>query len=351
MQAAQSIQRVQYMGMDALDLYPEHKADYRVVYLDGQPQDIGRHQASYLKPVPPPFKPWPWETDRHFLGSCARIVENFAPWLVPELTTFAEHTGIAVEQGLFIRGGELAHGCSAVVWRASNGHVMVGRTYDFYVRMRTRHLLITRPTQGFEHLGMNGGLVGGRYDGVNEHGLFIALHKVMANRPDQTQPGVPYHLIPRIVLQSCTNAVEAADMIERIPHLASFNYTLADPTGTMIALECYPGAPVCRREDERVLAVTNHYTDAALRLYQGKRSIVGSETRKVWLENIGGTGDPWHVTAQAVASHEGDVCAHREFGATLWAGVFDLTARRVAYSFGAPCRNELQSFAFPGDRL
>ncbi len=335
--------------MDAFDLYPEHHADYRIVRLNGQPHDLGRYQASYLRPVPPPFKPWPWETDQYFLGSCATIVGDIAPWLVPELDSFAEHTGIASYQGLFIRGGELAHGCSAVVWRASNGHVMAGRTYDFYVRMRTRHLLITKPTHGFAHLGMNGGLVGGRYDGVNEHGLFIALHKVMANRQDYTKPGVPYHLIPRIVLQSCTNATDAADMIERIPHLASFNYTLADPSGTMIALECYPGAPVRRREEERVLAVTNHYTDPELRQFQGKRSTEGSETRKGWLETIGGAGDPWDVTARAMASHEAGVCAHREFGATLWAGVFDLTAGRVAYSFGAPCRNALQPFAFPGD--
>lgn len=335
--------------MDAFDLYPEHRADYRIVHLDGPPHNLGQQQAAYLRPVPPPFKPWPWETDQGFLGSCAEIVGDLAPWLLPELRTFAKRSGIATEQGLFIRGGELAHGCSAVVWRASNGHVMAGRTYDFYVRMRTRHLLITQPAQGFAHLGMNGGLVGGRYDGVNEHGVFIALHKVMANRLDHPQPGVPYHLIPRIVLESCTTAEDAADLIERIPHLASFNYTVADASGTMIALECYPGASVFRREEERVLAVTNHYTDPLLRAFQGKRPIDGSEARKTWLEHIGGAGDPWDVTANAVANHEAGVCAHREFGATLWAGVFDLTARRVAYSFGAPCRNALQPFAFPGD--
>jgi hypothetical protein len=335
--------------MEALDLRTEHQADYRVVRLTGHPEDLGRHQAGYLRPAPPPFKPWPWETDQRFLGSCAAIVGDIAPWLVPELRAFAEYTGIPLAQGLFIRGGEQRHGCSAVVWRASNGHVMAGRTYDFYVRMRTRHLLITRPVDGAEHLGMNGGLVGGRYDGVNEHGVFIALHKVMTNRPERTEPGVPYHLIPRIVLQCCTTAADAAVLIEHIPHLASFNYTVADPSGTMIALECYPGVPVRRREEERVLAVTNHYTDPALRPMQGKRSIESSEARKARLEETGGQGDPWKITACAVADHEGGVCSHREFGATLWAGVFDLTARRVAYSFGAPCRNDLVPYSFPGD--
>ncbi len=57
----------------------------------------------------------------------------------------------------------------------------------------------------------------------------------------------------------------------------------------------------------------------------------------------------WEITKAAISDHRSGVCSHREFGATLWAGVFDLTARRLAYSFGAPCRNVLQPFAFPGD--
>lgn len=335
--------------MNALDFQSEREADYRIVELAGQPAAIGRRHASYLIPVASPFRRWPWETNRDFLHACGKIVRDTAPWLWPELATFAELAGLPPEQGLFVRAGALPHGCSAVAWRAPNGHVLAGRTYDFYTRMRTRHLLITDPQQGWAHLGMNGGLVGGRYDGVNEHGLFIALHKVMTNHPERDRPGVPYHLIPRIALQSCTSADEAADLIERLPHLASFNFTVADRSGAFIALECYPGRPVQRREGDGVLAVTNHYTAPSLTPLQGKRPVDGSYRRKAGLESIGGYGDPWAITAGAISDHASDVCAHREFGATLWAGVFDLTARRVAYSFGAPCRNRLQEFVFPGD--
>ena len=192
--------------VSSLDLQAEREADYRIVELRGEPALIGRCHASYLQPVPPPFRPWPWEANRDFLRACAAVVDEVAPWLWPELATFAEMAGLLPEQGLFVRAGALAHGCSAVVWRAPNGHVLAGRTYDFYIRMPTRHLLITEPVDGFRHLGMNGGLVGGRYDGVNEHGLFVALHKVMADRPERDVPGVPYHLLPRIALQRCVTA-------------------------------------------------------------------------------------------------------------------------------------------------
>ena len=335
--------------MHTLDLQSEREADYRIVALAGRPAMIGDTHARHLHPVPSPFRRWPWEADLPFLRSCAAIVGEIAPWLLEELGTFAEHHGMPAEQGLFVRAGSLNHGCSAVVWRAPNGHVLAGRTYDFYVRMRTRHLLITEPEHGFKHLSMNGGLVGGRYDGVNEHGLFVALHKVMADRPDPVRPGVPYHLVPRIVLQSCRTAEEAADLIERMPHLASFNYTLADPSGTLLALECYPGQPVERREAYHVLGVTNHYTSPALAPFQGRRSTEASRRRADALEAVAVFDDPWSATLGAIADHTGDICCHREFGATLWAGVFDLTARKAAYCFGAPCRNPLRPFAFPGD--
>jgi hypothetical protein len=327
------------------DLHHEHAADYRIVHLLGSGADIGGCMVQYLTCVPSPFKKWPWEEDRVFLQECAVILNAIAPWLWHELATFAERRGFPPEQGLFVRSGSLAHGCSAVVWHTHDGRVLAGRTYDFYIRMRTRHLLITRPHDGYEHVGMNGGLVGGRYDGINEHGLFVALHKVMADRPAVITPGVPYHLVPRLALQCCRTATEAADLIMHLPHLASFNYTLADPSGALIALECYPGRPVHYREGRRVLAVTNHYISPDLAPLQGWRSIAESQRRKAALESIAERwGDPWETTIEAVSDHEHGVCCHREFGTTLWAGVFDLQARCAAYSFGAPCRRPMVKY-------
>jgi hypothetical protein len=157
------------------DLELEQAADYRVVELCGSGADIGAQMAQVLQRVPSPFRKWPWEEDHDFLEACATMLEDVAPWLWEELATFAEGIGLPAEQGLFVRGGSLPHGCSAVAWRAPDGRVLAGRTYDFYTRMRTRHLLVTQPVEGYRHVGMNGGLVGGRYDGVNEHGVFVAL--------------------------------------------------------------------------------------------------------------------------------------------------------------------------------
>jgi hypothetical protein len=330
------------------DLEHERLADYRVVHLRGTGAEIGAAMARTLRRVPSPFRAWPWEEDYAFLGGCAAIVGEIAPWLWEELASFADHLGLRPEQGLFVRAGSLPHGCSALAWRADDGRVLTGRTYDFYVRMRTRHLLVTEPKQGYAHLGMNGGLVGGRYDGINQHGLFVALHKVMTDRPATVAPGVPYHLVLRLALQCCRTAEQAAALIMRVPHLASFNYTLADPSGALIALECYPGQPVQRRESDRVLAVTNHYQSPSLARFQGRRPTAESRQRMAALEAVHTRwGDPWNVTLDAISDHAAGVCCHREFGATLWAGVFDLGAKLAEYSFGAPCRNRLVAYEVP----
>ncbi|HEX6288530.1 MAG TPA: C45 family peptidase [Herpetosiphonaceae bacterium] len=330
------------------DVEHERQADYRIVHLSGTGADIGTMMAQTLQRVPSPFKRWPWEEDHGFLQACASIVCDLAPWLWHELATFADRLDLPSEQGLFVRAGSLPHGCSAVAWRAYDGRILAGRTYDFYVRMRTRHLLMTRPSDGYAHIGMNGGLVGGRYDGLNEHGLFVALHKVMADRPATHTPGVPYHLVPRLALQCCRTAEEAAALIMRMPHLASFNYTLADPSGALIALECYPGQPVQRRDGDDVLAVTNHYLSPSLARFQGRRPTAESRRRMAALEAVSERwGDPWGATLDVIADHESGVCCHREFGATLWAGVFDLGAKLAGYCFGAPCRNRLREYIVP----
>jgi hypothetical protein len=317
----------------------EAHIDYQRIALSGSPEAMGRQQASYLQPVPSPFRRNPWEEDTAFLHGCAEAVCALAPQLWAELAAFAVARGLPPERGLFVRGGALPHGCSAVAWRTVDGRVLAGRNYDFYERMPTRHLLRTQPERGYCHLGMNGGLVGGRYDGVNERGLFVALHKVMAERRDPVAPGVPFHLVLRLALELCADAYEAVGLIAGMRHIASFNYTVADAGGNLFALECFPGERVRVRRAARVIAVANHYTSPALAPRQGGRPLDGSRARVARLRQVAeATGEPWAATADALRDHTSGVCAHKEFGATLWSGLFDLTQRRAAYAFGAPCQ-------------
>jgi Acyl-coenzyme A:6-aminopenicillanic acid acyl-transferase len=325
-----------------------YTADYRTIALAGPPEAIGRAQAAYLRPVGTPFRRNPWEEDAAFIRACAVLVAHLHAPLWEELAAFADALRMPAERALFVRAGALPQGCSAFAWALDDGRVLAGRNYDFYDRMPTRHLLLTRPERGYAHIGMNGGLVGGRYDGMNERGLFVALHKVMADRPRHTAPGVPYHLLPRLALETCATAREAAWLIADMPHLAAFNYTLADASGACFKLETYPGLPVQAREGAAGIAVANHYESAALAPLQGLRSTAGSHARVAAMEQAPPTwADPWEAAALVLSDHQTGMCSHKEFGATLWSGIFDLTERRAAYAFGPPCRVPYREVAIP----
>jgi hypothetical protein len=332
----------------------EDAADYRVIKLSGSPMLIGRAQAAYLRPVGAPFRPAIWEGDTAFLRACARVITSFHAPLWDELAAFADALSLPAERALFVRAGALPHGCSAFAWVRDDGQVIAGRNYDFYERMPTRHLLITQPERGYAHVGMNGGLVGGRYDGMNERGLFVALHKVMADRPLHMPPGVPFHLLPRMALETCATAPEAARLLSAMPHLAAFNYTIADASGACFAVETYPGRQAQLREGAGGIAVANHYESAVLAPLQGQRSLVSSHARSAAMAQMPPPwDDAWDAAMALLAEHRWGMCCHREFGATLWSAVFDLSARRAAYAFGPPCRVSYREIAAPwaGDKM
>jgi hypothetical protein len=326
----------------------EQAADYRTLLLSGTPTQIGRSQAAFLRPVPPPFRRAPWEDDIPFLRGCIQLLAGLYSPLWEELAAFADALNLPTERGLFVRAGALPHGCSAFAWVCEDGRVIAGRNYDFYDRMPTRHLLITTPQQGYAHVGMSGGLVGGRYDGINERGLFVALHKVMADRPNQIAPGMPFHLLPRLALETCATAEEAARLFVSLPHIASFNFTLADASGACFAVETYPGQPAQLRRGQGHIAVANHYETPQLAPLQGQRSLISSHARSAAMSQVPSLWeDPWDAAKDLLSSHRWGMCGHREFSATLWSGVFDLSARRVEYAFGPPCRVPYRPISVP----
>ena len=170
--------------------------------------------------------------------------------------------------------------------------------------------------------------------------------------PEQVPPGVPFWLAPRIVLERCRTAREAAAQIEEMPHLFPFNYLVAD-ADEMFAVEAYPGQVRARLPIGDVLIVTNCFQLPEMRPLHGRRSLTAQIERVRWVEaritSEGGT-DPeeaWTWAQGVLRDHSVPVCHHRPTQATLWALVADLTERRIAYCLGAPCRNEFKEYHWP----
>jgi hypothetical protein len=332
-------------------------------YVLGQAQ--GRRTERFAVPAW-----WPAPPPLAFAADCARqIAEAHAP-LLDELRGYADAQGLPYDdllrgvcrRSMRLRAAPSAWparypegGCSSLAAVGVDGHVRVGRNYDFHPAQRVRQRLRLAPARGRATLGTRGSVPGGRYDGVNDAGLFVCLHVALSDEPAEARPGIPFHLLPRIVLETCAGTAEAVDLLTRVRHLHAFNYLVADARGDLAVVEAHPEAARVAARGEPAVAATNHYRHPEMRRYQRGRKLAHSERRLSHLQaqgarlqsSAGRAADG--ALAAAMRDHASGVCGHAGGHTTLWSLTADLTARRIAYARGAPCQASPEPVAWPGD--
>lgn len=224
--------------------------------------------------------------------------------------------------------------------------------------LRDHHLLRIRqrirlsPERGRPSLGTRGSVPAGRYDGVNSAGLFACLHVVLADAPDRPRPGAPFHLVPRLILETCRSVREALDLIVRLPHMHPFNYTLADASGALASVEAHPTRvrtldPDLTPDGRPIVAAANHYRHPDMRPFQRGRKLDHSIRRRTALASSDSVAS-LDALASALSDHASGVCGHSGGHTTLWSLLADLTARAVRYAAGAPCAAPFEPMAWPG---
>ena len=368
------------------DLELEKQADYRVYTLAGDHYEIGRQwgMAAIGEETDPPT---PEEAAKaaqllgltldqfaaldaavgaegveeealspsqlSFAEECLQVVCNFHPPLLDEFEGWAESLGLGTDSilGMLSFGMEqIPRHCSAFAWRTKDG-LIVGRNYDFFYWARTRHLIHAKPDIYYATVGMNDGLLGGRQEGVNEPGLFVAHCRAMARQPSQVRPGVAFHLVPRILLETCATAGEAVMLAREMPHLMSYCYLIAD-TQEMFVVEAHPEVVRIRESDDGHIAVTNHFLHPELKDLMQSPLQKNSDRRVSRIAAALGEAEkesePWATARSILTDHEAPICGHTDGLATLWSMIVDLTKQRLAYSLGAPCRNDYQEIPWPG---
>jgi predicted choloylglycine hydrolase len=320
--------------------------DYRVFDLRGSHFEMGRA----LGRSAPRFAIMPWwspSSTRDFALACAAIVGEVHPPILDEYQGYADAQRIDYKgllQGVCRTSlrQRAVGGCTSFAWRRDE-RVIVGRNYDFRTIQTTRLRIRLSPDAALPSVGMQGSLPGGRYDGVNAHGLFVSLHVVMADDPDRLAPGVPFHLVPRILLETCASVDAALDTITRLPHLNAFNYLLADPT-RFVAVEAHPSRLRVMEPDGEFLVVANHYRHTDMIALQGRRDVSPSSRRADRVAELIRVGEEIN---SILSDHLAPVCEHRPHNSTLWSVMADLSARRIAYAPGTPCRISHQTVDWP----
>jgi len=347
--------------------------DYRIFDLRGDYAQIGY----VLGQADPPFsmQPWWWPPPSlRFANACMDVVKDFHPHLIDELRAYADAQRLPLREfwqrccriNLKARlsvadllalssGAGIAEGCSTFVRYvsvrpAAGGsevrRAIVGRNYDYLPKQARRQRIRFVPDCcAHATIGARGSVPAGRYDGLNQHGVFASLHVVMTDVLGEAEikPGVPFHLVVRLALELCRTAREARDLLTRMPHLSSLNYLVADPNEAFV-VEADPRRVRVIEQEGPLLAVTNHYRHPDMLEFQGGRASANSACRLAFLMQQGcwdGAQDDvdglLSAAAGVMADRSAPVCGLQGATTTLWSCVAELTTHRIRYAAGPPC--------------
>jgi Acyl-coenzyme A:6-aminopenicillanic acid acyl-transferase len=340
--------------------------DYQIFDLAGTHYDLGHAQGARTERFGIPAW-WPSPPPIDFARDCAQQIADIHAPLLDELRGYADAQGLEYDdvlrgvcrRSMRVRAMPQLHtphlapptypegGCSSFALVGADGHVRAGRNYDFHPVQQVRQRLRLRPAQGYASVGMRGSVPGGRYDGVNDAGVFICLHVALSDEPATPRPGVPFHLLPRLVLETCANTRQAVDLLSRVRHLHPFNYLIADAGGELAVVEAHPEAVRVAQSGTDFVAATNHYRHPDLARYQHGRRLTHSQGRLAGLfaqsAELRQAGD----ITPALANHDSGVCGHAGGHTTLWSLKADLTARMISYARGAPCETGWEAVEWP----
>jgi len=199
----------------------------------------------------PAYRRWMRGTRRTPIDDSTARLNNHMPELMPVyqrlLDAFGGGPAVAAFLTLY-NPPRVVRGCSQVVID-DNGPVLL-RSYDHHPTL-TDGLVLRSRWLDRTTIAMTDCLWGA-LDGVNEHGLAVAL--AFGGR-DAVGPGFAAPLVTRYLLETCATVADAGAVLERVPVYMPYTFVVADAAGDFVTAYTGPDAPtrlVTRR------ASTNH---------------------------------------------------------------------------------------------
>ncbi|MEQ8843360.1 MAG: C45 family peptidase [Phycisphaerales bacterium] len=205
----------------------------------------------------PAFKKWMARPKKRTSGKQAReALAEHMPELVPIfeslLERFASKAEKQSEVARFLtlyNPPPLVRGCTQAIWLGEGGPALV-RNYDHAPHLADG-LVLKADWEGVRTLCPTDCLWGA-LDGVNEHGLCVAL--AFGGRSISGE-GFASPLLVRYALQTCKTAREAAERLARVPCAMTYTFVCLDAQGEHATVYAAPDRPA--RIDHK-LASANH---------------------------------------------------------------------------------------------
>jgi predicted choloylglycine hydrolase len=329
--------------------------------LEGSAYEVGKLQGERILLNPEaarlftsPFPGWEPLTPQQ-AETTLKFFQKHCPGLEEEIHGFADALGVPPEQIVYYAftyqgGGQCSH-FAVLPSLSANGHLYVGRSYEFNHDQSDMRLVTTRIHGQAAHIGFSE-IVFGRDDGINEHGLCATMSAGAPKAP--TEPGgCMFWAVVRTVLDRCATVDEAIEVVQSIPISFNFNLILADRSGQAARMEIASSHRAVKRiqanSPEQKVIATNHYNLPEMKPYDLGRmwnSLLRFRAIQNRLEAMGN-----QVTFEGIRAILSDlipqgVCCHHytDYLGTLWSEVIDVTAGTVEVCFGAPTHNPWHTF-------
>lgn len=327
---------------------------------------IGRSADAY-RGIFEQYAGWDWATVTRHARTFVPAIEAYRGHLLEEMEGIAAGAELGFEDVLALNvrtevmfaavARAAAGGCTAFVAlpeATADGHTLVGQNWDWKPETGASLVVLeAEPDEGPRFVTVvEAGLLA--KTGLNSAGIGLVTNALVSDA-DRGEPGVPYHVILRAILES-ERASQALGAITHHRRASSANYLIAHGDGEAVNVEAAPGdyAQVSVAFPQGgVYGHTNHFTDPPVglkdvELWNGPGSLLRLRRVRRLVEARRGALDVTGLR-QVLSDHfsyPDSVCAHPdpslpqvEQYATQFSIVMDLDTSAVWLTEGNPCRS------------
>jgi isopenicillin-N N-acyltransferase-like protein len=325
---------------------------------------------------------WDWATVTAEALRYREPIGRFGPTYLEEIQGIAEGASVPFEDVLAINvrtevmfaaktrtsqaEGRRIGECSAfaVLPVASvDGHTLVGQNWDWLLHaFETVVVLEAHQDEGPDFVTVvEAGLLA--KTGMNSSGIGLVTNALVTDL-DRGEPGVPYHLVLRGILDA-QNLSDALAVAQRGFRSSSANYLVASADGLAADIEAMPGdfsALHLLFPEDGVLLHTNHFLSTSfdrkdVSLWVMPDSPFRLERLRAAVQGVAGnlSIDDFRSFLADHANHPSGICCHPdarmdplEQGATVASVLMDLDVKRMWVADGHPCTSPYRELDYSG---
>lgn len=331
------------------------KATYYKTVFEGTHYDIGRKRGEHVVNYNPELKPWLMMLPKGVQEITAEeaerrlaLFETYSSGLGAEIRGLADGLRIKLQElSNVLNGYALQRSCACSVIgiaadATTDGHAYMGQSYEYGYEDEYQ-FAIQRAEGSYAHMGFTFYQVG-RYDGMNEKGLCVAITCLDFATPSAGESeGFSFPFIVRILLDTCATTRKAIAKMRTLPICTNANIMIGDKSGEIIKVEILTKdgkADLIEAKADSYTYGFNHFMESGHReQYPAKRYF--SHAREEFMNQFSAREEYLSKDdLQQVLSNplpNGMSChAYSSYFGTLRSMIYDVTASELYVCLGSP---------------